>query len=329
MNPEEKIFRISSEAEFNALALEIFQKQYRRTGIYQKYASRFCKNPDTVKHYLDIPFLPVEFFKSEKIIDAGHSAQQIFRSSGTAGPAESLHYVSDLLLYEKSAVKAFEIFFGSVEGFTILALLPGYLERKDSSLVWMTNLFMSKSNYTNDCGFFLDDHLLLAEKLKKLIGEPGRKTLLLGVSHALLAFAGKINFPLRDVMVMETGGMKGRRKEMVREELHRILCDKFGVKRIHSEYGMTEMLSQAYSRGGGVFKCPPWMKIIIRDMNDPLSYVANGRTGGINAIDLANINSCSFIATQDIGKLYEDGTFNVLGRFDNSDIRGCNLLFDN
>lgn len=326
---EKKIFNINSEDGFNAVALEIFRHQYEQNNIYRKYASLFCKDSKTINNYLDIPFLPLDFFKTEKIICGGALPQQIFKSSGTTGSGESAHYVCDLSLYEKSAVRSFEMFYGQLKEFAVLALLPGYLERKESSLVWMTNLFISKSNFKDDCGFFLDDITSLIERLRKLIRVPERKILLLGVSYALLDVADEINFPLKNVVVMETGGMKGKRKEIIREELHGILCGKLGVSEIHSEYGMTEMLSQAYSLGKGIFKCPPWMKIIVREMNDPLSMATYGKTGGINIIDLANINSCAFIATQDLGKIYDDGTFEVLGRFDNSNVRGCNLMIDN
>ncbi|MFH0866713.1 MAG: acyl transferase [Bacteroidota bacterium] len=329
MKLREKIFKIETKDDFNNTALEIFRYQFEQNSIYRKFVQFFGANPETVKSCLDIPFLPVEFFKKEKIICGNAKPQAVFRSSGTSGAGESFHYVADLMVYKKSAVKAFKMFYGSPEDYTILALLPSYLEQKNSSLVWMTNFFISKSNFKNDCGFFIDKSITLCEKLKELVKIPQRKVLLLGVSYALLDFAEKIKFPLKNVIVMETGGMKGKGKEMVREELHKVLCDKLGVAEIHSEYGMTEMLSQAYSKGKGIFTCPHWMKVIVREMNDPLSWAVEGKTGEINVIDLANINSCSFIATQDIGRLANDGSFKVLGRFDNSDVRGCNLMIEN
>jgi hypothetical protein len=325
----EKIFKIQTEEEFNLVSLSIFRKQYEENKVYKGFAERFCKDPLSVKAYFDIPFLPIEFFKREKVVCRNPVSQAVFKSSGTTVTGTSTHYVTDLSVYERSAIKSFELNYGDLKDYTILALLPSFAERGDSSLAWMTNLFISKSNFKNDCGFFLDNDFLLIEKLTELQKFPQRKIILLGVSHALLGLAEKIKIPLKNSIIMETGGMKGKRKELVREELHKILCESFGVGVIHSEYGMTEMLSQAYSKGKGLFKSPPWMKILIREMNDPLSLAATGKTGGINVIDLANINSCSFVATQDLGKTKENGTFEVLGRFDNSDVRGCNLMTGN
>ncbi|HNW96881.1 MAG TPA: acyltransferase [Bacteroidales bacterium] len=326
MNNKEEIFKINTEEEFNRISLEVFKYQFEINKVYQRFAKCFIQNSDDVKNYFDIPFLPIEFFKKEKIICTDTLPEIVFRSSGTSGIGESCHYVSDLSVYKTSAVKGFEMIYGSLNDYTILALLPSYLERSNSSLVWMIEHFISLSDYKNDCGFFLDDHNTLIKKIKILKDLPSRKVLLLGVSYALLDLAEKINFSLENIIVMETGGMKGKRKEMVREELHEILCEKIGIAAVHSEYGMTEMLSQAYSQGNGKFKCPPWMKILIRETNDPLTFATTGKTGGINIIDLANINSCSFIATQDLGKLHNDETFEVLGRFDSSDVRGCNLM---
>jgi hypothetical protein len=236
----------------------------------------------------------------------------------------SSHRVTDKTWYEESFRKAFTIFYGDIRDYTVLALLPSYLEREGSSLIYMVDDLIKQSN-NPDSGFFLYNHNELFQELKKQ-QDAGKPTLLIGVTFGLLDFIEnyQINFP--ELVVMETGGMKGRRKEMIREELHDILGKGFGVKHIHSEYGMTELLSQAYSKGDGIFNCPPWMKIIIRDTNDPLSTLQTGKTGGISVIDLANINSCAFIATQDLGRIYADDSFEVLGRFDQSDIRGCNLL---
>ena len=321
-----RIFKIKSKKEFNCLALEIFRYQAEYNLVYKEYVNLICKDKRMVEHYSQIPFLPIEFFRTKDVVTGNGNVQKIFRSSGTTGQLQSKHCVTDFSVYESAAIRSFELFYGDVSEFTFLALLPSYLERDDSSLVSMTNLFINKSNFKNDCGFFLHDHEDLIKCLKKLSFEKSRKVLLLGVSFALFDLAEKIDFPLNDVIVMETGGMKGRRKEIVREELHKILCEKMKINKIHSEYGMTELLSQSYSQGDGIYKSPPWMKVIIREMNDPLTIAEESRSGGINIIDLANINSCSFIATQDLGKRFADGTFEVSGRFDNSDTRGCNLM---
>jgi hypothetical protein len=308
------------------LALEIFHYQAEENPVYIEYVNLICKDISKVKHYSQIPFLPIEFFRTKDVITGNGQVQKIFRSSGTTGLLQSRHNVTDLSVYEKSAIRSFEQFYGDVSEFTFLALLPSYLEREDSSLVYMTNLFISRSNFKDDCGFFLDDFEDLITRLKKLSTDKSRKVLLLGVSFALLDLAEKIDFPMNEIIVMETGGMKGRRKEIIREELHEILCKKMQAKKIHSEYGMTELLTQSYSQGDGIYRCPAWMKVIIREMNDPLAFAEEGRSGGINIIDLANINSCSFIATQDVGRCFTNGSFEVSGRFDHSDTRGCNLL---
>ena len=250
--------------------------------------------------------------------------QQIFTSSGTTGAQTSRHYVKELSLYEQSFRKGFEHFYGNVEDYVVLALLPSYLERTGSSLITMVADLIERSG-SQYSGFYLNEYDLLAQRLQTLDAS-GKKVLLIGVSFALLDLITEHTFSLKNTIVMETGGMKGRRKELVREELHALLCKGFGVEMIHSEYGMTELLSQAYSAGKGIYKCVPWLKVLIRETNDALSYLPTGKTGGLNIIDLANRESCSFIATQDLGKLYPDGTFEVLGRFDNADIRGCNLL---
>ena len=268
--------------------------------------------------------LPVEFFKSHYIIEDKTYADVIFTSSGTTGTMTSNHPVHDIKIYENSYSKSFEQFYGKVEDVCILALLPNYLERDGSSLIYMVSDLIQKSQHPQS-GFFLYNHEELHQTLISLKNKK-QKTVLIGVTYALLDFLEhfKIDFP--ELIVMETGGMKGKRKEMIREELHQVLCKGFTVKSIHSEYGMTELLSQAYSLGDGIFATPNWMKILIRDTNDPFTYLENSKSGGINVIDLANIHSCSFIATQDLGKIYPNGSFEVLGRFDNSDIRGCNLM---
>ena len=325
-NFKKNIFDINNEKSFNDLSLEIFFYQYQNCSVYSSYVDLICKDVKQIKHYKKIPFLPIEFFKTKNIISGNAPAEAVFASSGTTGSIRSFHHVTDLTVYETSSVSSFERFYGKISDYTFLALLPSYLERQDSSLVWMTNLFINKSNYKDDCGFYLDNHSELLEKIKKIKRDASRKIVLLGVSFALLDIAEKIDFPLNDVIVMETGGMKGKRKELTREELHKILCNKFKVSVIHSEYGMTELLSQAYSQGNGIYKCPPWMKILIREINDPFSYVTENRSGGVNVIDLANVSSCSFIETQDVGEINNDGTFKIIGRFDNSNIRGCNLI---
>jgi phenylacetate-coenzyme A ligase PaaK-like adenylate-forming protein len=277
-----------------------------------------------VKIISQIPFLPISFFKSHDVVANQNKIEVTFTSSGTTGMITSKHQVTDVLLYEESYRKAFSQFYGDIEDHVILALLPSYLERSGSSLIYMVEDLLQLSKNANG-GFYLHNHNDLIEKLAVLEKEE-KNTILIGVTHALLDLIEKQNFNLKNTIIMETGGMKGKRKEMIREELHDQLCKGFGVSVIHSEYGMTELLSQAYSLGNGIFECPNWMQINIRDTEDALSYIENGKTGGINVIDLANINSCSFIATQDLGKKYDNNTFEVLGRFDNSDIRGCNLM---
>lgn len=265
--------------------------------------------------------MPIGFFKNHHIYCADHEPEMVFKSSGTTGSHTSRHYVADLGIYEKSFLEAFHRFYGSPEQLRIFALLSSYREREGSSLIYMAEKLIKKSK-SSESGFYNTDSNTLAG----MLNEKGKKTLLLGVSYALLDLAEAFDIRNPDLIVMETGGMKGRRKEMVREELHKILMEGFGVTSIHSEYGMTELMSQAYSKGVGKFRTPPWMKVLIRDANDPLSLIGHHQTGGINVIDLANLYSCSFIATEDLGKSYPNGEFEVLGRFDSSDIRGCNLL---
>lgn len=318
-----KIFNISSSEEFEKLSLEVYNYQYQHNLVYQKFSKLLRKTPENVSNIREIPFLPIEFFKKEKIVTEGQKAAITFTSSGTTGAVTSKHHVADLRIYEESFLKAFEAFYGSPEDYTFLALLPSYLERTGSSLIYMADALIKKSKKP-DSGFYLDNLKELSGKLRKL-DEAGNKVFLIGVSFALLDLVEKETFELQHTIVMETGGMKGRRKEMIRKELHQILSSGFGVPFIHSEYGMTELLSQAYSSGNGIFETPCWMNILIRDPEDALSYVQDGKTGGINVIDLANLNSCSFIATQDLGKI-SGSQIEIMGRFDNSDIRGCNLL---
>jgi len=321
---KQQIFSINNEEQFNEMALQVFQYQVKNCKVYADFIAGLNLDPASVTTIGQIPFLPIEFFKSRLIVSSTDAVQVTFTSSGTTGITTSSHSVTDISWYEDSFRNAFKLFYGNIETYTILALLPSYLERQGSSLIYMAEDLVKRSNNL-DSGFYLYNYDELAAQLNKQ-QKAKKQTLLIGVTFALLDFVEQyqVNFP--ELIVMETGGMKGRRKEMIREELHHALCKGFGVNAIHSEYGMTELLSQAYSKGSGIFNCPPWMRIITRDTNDPMSIVTNGKAGGINVIDFANINSCSFIATQDLGKIYDNGTFEVLGRFDNADIRGCNLL---
>ena len=319
-----RIFSISDFQEFETISLEFFNYQVQHCEVYGRFVANLGINLDLVKDHKSIPYLPIEFFKSQKISCGPPLADQIFSSSGTSGMAQSQHLVKDISVYMESYRKAFQLFYGDISKYAILALLPSYQEREGSSLIYMVDDFIGLSNQLKS-GYFLYNYQALQLTLTEL-KESKIPTILIGVSHALLDFAEShcIEFP--ELIVMETGGMKGKRKEILRTELHAILCQGFRVPVIHSEYGMTEILSQAYSKGGGIFHCPPWMKVITRDTNDPLSLLAHELTGGINIIDLANINSCSFLASQDLGRTFQDGSFEILGRFDNSDIRGCNLL---
>jgi phenylacetate-coenzyme A ligase PaaK-like adenylate-forming protein len=326
-NIRERIFSIKDEITFNEVALDIFQYQYTNNPVYHQYIQLLKTNLDSINHYSQIPFLPIEFFKSQKILTTDKPETDIaliFESSGTTGENTSRHYVLDPSLYIESFTKGFEYFYGAIKDYHILALLPSYLERGSSSLVYMVNELM-KISAKDKNQFYLYEHETLYNTLLELEANK-EKTLLIGVSYALLDFVEKYQPTLKNTIVMETGGMKGKRKEIIREELHETLCKGFGVSNIHSEYGMTELLSQAYSLGNGIFECPSWMQILIRDTEDALTYVDYGKTGGVNVIDLANINSCSFIATQDLGKKQPNNSFEILGRFDNSDIRGCNLM---
>jgi phenylacetate-coenzyme A ligase PaaK-like adenylate-forming protein len=321
---QEAIFNIQSEKEFNELALTVFKHQFRNNKVYRSFCDLLYIHPSDVTKTEEIPFLPIQFFKTHKVLSSKENIQEVFTSSGTTGAKTSKHLVTDLSWYEKSYQKGFEFFYRNIEEYVVLALLPNYLERKGSSLIYMVDDLIKKSK-NSESGFFLKNKAELAEKLQKL-DKKGQKTLLIGVSFALLDLIEQHQFSLKNTIIMETGGMKGRRKEMVRNELHKILQQGFRVPEIHSEYGMTELLSQAYSKGNGVFNCPPWMKIFTRDTEDALTILPSSKSGGINVIDLANYNSCSFIATQDLGKVHKNGDFEIIGRFDNSDIRGCNLI---
>lgn len=318
------IFAINNEQEFNEAALSVFNFQYENNRIYKQYVDHLGSQPALIDHYAKIPFLPIELFKSQYIYASSNNPAVEFTSSGTTGMVTSKHPVADLSWYTQSFRQCFQQFYGSAKDMAILALLPSYLERDGSSLIYMVDDLVKQSKHPSS-GYFLYNHDDLFTTLKTLQAS-GTKTLLIGVTYALLDFCEKYRMHFPELTVMETGGMKGKRKEMVRAELHAILCDAFGVAHIHSEYGMTELLSQGYSKGDGLFGTPSWMKILIRDTNDPLSLIQGGRTGAINVIDLANYYSCSFIATQDLGKIQDSGHFEILGRFDHSDIRGCNLL---
>ena len=329
--PTTDIFTISSQKQFEKIALKTFRFQYQNNLVYREFCDFLKTDIQKVKSLEQLPFLPIQFFKSHHVVSNKNPVEETFTSSGTTGMATSKHLVTDVSLYEESYRKGFSQFYGNIEDYVVLALLPSYLEREGSSLIYMVEDLIQKTN-NPESGFYLHNHEQLIEKLTRL-DSSGQNVILIGVTYALLDLIEKHPFQLQNTIIMETGGMKGRRKEMIREELHEQLCQGFGVTSIHSEYGMTELLSQAYSLGNGVFECPSWMQILVRDTEDALTYVAEGKTGGINVIDLANINSCSFIATQDLGKknpkqpaCRQAGSFEVLGRFDNSDIRGCNLM---
>lgn len=317
---------IKNEDDFETLALEVFQYQFQNNEVYSEFVKSLNISPEKIKSIYEIPFLPVEIFKTRKVLTGNENYQQIFTSSGTTGDQASKHYVKDISLYEINFSKIFSLFYNSPSDYTILALLPSYLEREGSSLIYMTDKLI-KATQSPGSGFYLDEYKKLFSILEQLKKEK-RKTILFGVTYALLdfIFSFKINFP--GLIIMETGGMKGKRKEMVREEVHELLCAGFGVEVVHSEYGMTELLSQAYSCGNGIFKSPAWMRILVRDPYDPLKPAALKTSGGINIIDLANIDSCAFVSTQDLGRVYPDHSFEVIGRFDFSDVRGCNLMID-
>lgn len=323
MNIKE-LFSIQSESAFQDIALEIFKLQAKECEVYNQYLHFLKVQPDQIKSISKIPFLPIEFFKTHQIVSNGDITEQVFSSSGTTGSQTSKHYVSDVSIYEESFRKCFELFYGNTKDIALLALLPSYLERTGSSLIYMVDDLI-KSSDRKESGYFLYNHHelyenLVALKLKKV------PTILFGVTYALLDFIEQYQLQFPELIVMETGGMKGKRKEIIRQELHEMLGAGFGVSSIHAEYGMTELLSQAYSKGNGLFSCPPWMKILIRDINDPFCYQETGISGGINVIDLANINSCSFLSTHDLGRMHDNKQFEVLGRFDESDVRGCNLM---
>ncbi|MCM1040885.1 MAG: acyltransferase [Bacteroides sp.] len=328
-----RIFDIRSEKEFNDLTLQVFRLHWEHNPVYHRFVHYLKPSlkPEDITHFSQIPFLPIDFFKTQKILLDGLTEQDYFMSSGTTsqGAVQSRHYIADKNIYGQCFLNAFRLFWGEPQDYVFLALLPNYLEQPHSSLICMMKKLIELSQTRHpESGFYLYNTRELAQTLRKLEAQ-GTKTMLFGVSFALLDLAENFPMPLRHTLVLETGGMKGRRREMVKEELHQILKNAFQVPAIHSEYGMCELFSQAYSTGkDGRFLCPPWMKILIRNSQDPLSPEKDEKTGGINVIDLGNICSCPFIATQDLGKNHADGSFEVLGRFDNSDIRGCNLMVE-
>tara|TARA_B100000579_G_scaffold166688_1_gene135523 strand:- start:22623 stop:23597 length:975 start_codon:yes stop_codon:yes gene_type:complete len=318
-----QIFNISDDLDFKKHCLKIFNFQYNNNVVYREFCNLIYKNPEKIKEVNEIPFLPISFFKTKKILST-NNYEKVFYSSGTSKKIRSKHYISRIELYEKSFLTNFIHNYGKPEEYNIIGLLPNYLENSNSSLIYMVEKLI-KFSKSNNSGFYMRDFDKLSEKLIKL-EKKKEKTILIGVSYALLDLISYKKFKLKNTIVMETGGMKGQRKEMVKSELHEKLKIGFGVSKIHSEYGMTELLSQAYSKGEGIFESPPWMKVIIRDINDAQNLNFNKTSGAINIIDLANINSCSFIATDDMGRYIDNSKFEVVGRIDNSDIRGCNLL---
>ena len=324
MHNFEKIFDIKTHSEFKKQCLDIYNFQYENNMVYQNYCNMICEDPTDVNEINKIPFLPISFFKTKKILSTDNF-EKVFYSSGTTTNSRSKHFISSLKLYQKSFINNFKLNYSDITQYTILGLLPNYYDNKDSSLIYMIEKLI-KLTKSKESGFFLDDYYNLSKKLIELDTKKERKTILIGVPYALLDMIDFNQFQLNNTIIMETGGLKGKRKEMVRTELHEKLKRGFGVSKIHSEYGMTELLSQAYSKGDGIFKTPSWMKVIIRDINDAQNLDFNKKSGAINIIDLANYNSCSFIATDDMGKYINDDKFELIGRVDNSDIRGCNLL---
>ena len=315
----DEIFSINSDAEFEREALRLFRYQAEHCAPYADYLRLIGVDVSMVDRVESIPLLPLELFKSHKIYCGEDDPQMVFTSSATTGMVQSRHYVEDLELYERSFTEAFRHFYGDPKECSIYALLPSYLEREGSSLVYMAERLIAQSG---GGGFYLNDY----EKLLADMSRDYNPKILLGVTYALLDLAENYAPHLDHTVVMETGGMKGRRKELPKSELHKMLCSAFGVEKIHSEYGMAELMSQAYSFGDGIFRTPRWMKVLVRDVNNPFARLSDGRRGGLDIIDLANRSSCAFIATQDVGIRYEDGSFRIEGRISQSDIRGCNLL---
>ena len=315
----DEIFLIGSEAEFEREALRLFRHQAEHCAPYAEYVRLLGVEPSQVQRVEDIPMLPIEIFKSHKVYCGEQEPQMTFTSSATTGMVQSRHYVEDIALYERAFTEAFRHFYGDERECSIYALLPSYLEREGSSLVYMAERLIAQCG---GGGFYLHDY----EKLLNDMSHDPNPKILLGVTYALLDLAENYAPKLENTVVMETGGMKGRRKELPKSELHKVLCSAFGVEHIHSEYGMAELMSQAYSSGEGLFRTPRWMKVLVRDVNNPFRRLPSGRRGGLDIIDLANRSSCAFIATEDMGVRYDDGSFRIEGRISQSDIRGCNLL---
>ncbi|MFQ3341885.1 MAG: hypothetical protein ACI9TK_001561 [Flavobacteriaceae bacterium] len=316
--------KIVSPTQFEQNALELFKYQHKNNDVYRSYCDLINIAPSEVTEVHKIPFLPIQFFKSHEVSCLSKTPKKYFASSKTTGQKASRHYINDLNIYHKSFENGFNTFYGSIEDYVLLALLPSYLERADSSLVYMANHLIKQSK-NQLSGFYLDEWDTLINIIQTL-EKNGQKTILLGVTFALLTLIKTNTFNLKHTTIMETGGMKGMRKEWVREAIHASFKEGFGVQSIHSEYGMTELMSQAYSKGNGLFYCPPWMRVLSRSTEDPFELIQPGKTGALNIIDLANVDSCAFIATQDLGKTNKDGSFEVLGRFDYAEIRGCNLI---
>jgi hypothetical protein len=321
---QDKVFNVSTTS-FDHLALEIFRFQYAENKVYRDFVDALHIDPEMVNSVATIPFIPVSLFKNHTIVTGNFEPEAVFESSGTTQTGNSRHIIKSLDLYRTSFIKGFELFYGPVSDWCILGLLPSYLERQNSSLVVMVDELIKRSGHSNS-GFYLYDHTTLVSVIQAN-ERAGQKTLLIGVTFALLDLAETFKTLLKFTTVMETGGMKGRRKEITRSEVHEVLKKAWALNAVHSEYGMSELLSQAYSKGDGIFNCPPWMKIILRDEDDPLNVSGYTKDGLINVIDLSNIYSCSFIATDDIGKMHADGSFEVIGRMDSSDVRGCSLMY--
>lgn len=324
MHVSEIIFQIKNTAQFNEMALNIFRIQAENNKLYHDFINNLQCDIEKITHFSQVPFLPIELFKNHCIVTGNQPPQLVFTSSGTTGRETSHHYITDIEIYHRSFLQCFELFYGKPDKYIFLALLPSYLGREGSSLVYMMEKLIQHSSHPLSAFFHNNTDELV--KIIKNPAPPNRKYFIWGVTYALLKMAQEHELNLSESILLETGGMKGRMPELTRSELHQILCSRFHCPVIHSEYGMTELLSQAYSSGNGIFKCPPWMAVLVRDPNDPFNILPPGKRGGINIIDLANLNSCAFIATSDLGIVYPDGSFEVAGRFDASDIRGCNLL---
>ena len=319
MSFSEKIFSLSSDAEFEAVALELFRRQAEQCPPYSEYISLLGVNPAEVNRVEDIPFMPIEFFKWRDVYCGEGEPEKVFTSSNTGGTVASRHMMQSLALYEQAFTRAFEQFYGAAEGWSIYGLLPNYLQREGSSLVYMVDRLIARCG---SGGFYLDEY----EKLIADMAADSKPKILLGVSYALWDLAEQYAPKLENTIVMETGGMKGQREELPKSEFHKILTEAFGVEKIHSEYGMAELTSQGYSSGDGVFRAPAWMRVVVRDVNNPLKMLPAGSRGAVSIIDLANLSSCAFIATQDVGRTFADGSFMIEGRLSGADIRGCNLL---